>query len=63
MTDDKDKKPESSSSSKEISFTPFLTNMLKPSAEMMGQELKEYLKEKIDTWKEKRRFRKYFRPC
>lgn len=54
MSDEK-KKSGPPSNSKEISFTPFLTNILKPSAEMAGLELKEYLKSKIDSWKEKRR--------
>ncbi len=40
---------------KEITFTPFITKLITPSAELIGNELKVYLKNKIDTWKEKKR--------
>lgn len=55
MTEEKSKNIELTKSSKEISFTPFFTNLLKPTAEMAGLEIKDFFKEKIDTWKEKRR--------
>ena len=50
-----DKKSKTETVTKEVSLTPFLTNIFKPSAELVGQELKNYLQEKFDTWKEKRR--------
>lgn len=39
---------------KEVSLTPVITSLFKPSADMLGIELKDYLKEKIGTWKKKK---------
>jgi hypothetical protein len=54
-TDKKQGEKSNSSEIKEISVTPFLTKLLTPSADLIGGELRDYLKEKIDTWKEKKR--------
>lgn len=51
----KKKLPAKASPLEGVSFTPVLTAMLKPSAQMIGIELRDYLKEKIDGWKTKRR--------
>lgn len=55
MTTDKTEQEGEKSVVKEISVMPVLTNLLKPTAEMLGQELKGYVKEKIDSWKDKKR--------
>lgn len=36
-------------------MTPFLTNLLKPSADYLGKELRSYLQSTIEQWKEHRR--------
>lgn len=40
---------------KGVSLTPALTALLKPSADLLGKELRDTLKEAIDGWKAKRR--------
>lgn len=40
---------------KGVSLTPALTALLKPSADLLGKELRDTLKESIDSWKAKRR--------
>jgi hypothetical protein len=40
---------------KGISLTPALTSLLKPSADYLAEELKEYLKEKIESLKKRKR--------
>lgn len=40
---------------KEITLTPFLTSLLKPSADYLGKELRSYLEATVAQWKEHRR--------
>jgi len=44
-----------SSSNKEISYTPSLTSFLKPTADYLGLTLRDYVKEKVETLKAKKR--------
>ncbi|MBW3197612.1 hypothetical protein [Marinobacter nauticus] len=43
--------------SKDISLTPSLTALFKPTFDLVGLEIRDYVKESIDSWKEKRRKR------
>lgn len=43
--------------SKDISLTPSLTALFKPTFDLVGLEIRDYVKETIDSWKEKRRKR------
>lgn len=38
-----------------ISLTPALTGLFKPTLDLLGIELRDYVKERIDSWKEKKR--------
>lgn len=38
-----------------ISLTPAITNFFKPTLDLLGIELRDYVKEKIDSWKERKR--------
>jgi hypothetical protein len=55
MSKNKKDEEKEESTLKEISLTPLLTAIFKPSAEYIGKELKEYLKSKVEELKENRR--------
>ena len=40
---------------KGLTFTPVITSILKPSADLVGQELRDFLKEKIDSIKNRKK--------
>jgi hypothetical protein len=40
---------------KKITFTPTLTSIIEPTAKLLGSELKNFIEEKINTWKKIKR--------
>lgn len=50
-----DSEKEENTSIKEITVAPALTALLKPTAEYLGLELRDYVKSHVEEWKEKRR--------
>ncbi len=37
-----------------VSLSPFLTSLIKPSADYLGQELRSFISEHIDCWKKRK---------
>lgn len=52
---DEDKGGELACVPKGISLTPALTNFFKPTLDLLGVELRDYVKERIESWKERKR--------
>ncbi len=46
---------ESPAPARAITLTPFLTGLLQPSADYLGKELRAYIHDVVEGWKEKRR--------
>ena len=53
MTDAQDSRL--SSTMKELTLTPVITSLVKPSADLLGRELHDFLKEKLDSFKKRKR--------
>lgn len=50
-----DKEKDEGGSLKELTVAPALTALLKPTAEYLGLELRDYVKSRVEEWKERRR--------